>query len=122
MKEKGKEKSRTRTRLRGKKRERKHELEKQKAEFENERIQAEERKCKITMEERLTLENFTVEKMKAETQEKLAIMIETGDYYKMKGKINSVRLPRLKLKNVDGKEFKVEGILRHIRIHNPQEH
>ena len=72
----------------------------------------------MTVEERLKLEKLTVEKMKVETHEKIAIMNEAGNYYKMKGKINSVRLPRLKLKNFDGKEFKVEGILRHIRIHN----
>ena len=39
-----------------------------------ERIQAEERKLKMTMEERLTMEKLTVEKMKVEMQEKIAIM------------------------------------------------
>ena len=49
-----------------KKKERKHKLEKQKIQFESERIQAEERELKMTMEERLTLEKLTEEKMKVE--------------------------------------------------------
>ena len=40
--------------------------------------------------------------MKVETQEKIAIMNEAGNDYKMKGKINSVRLPRSELKKFDG--------------------
>ena len=65
-------------------------------------MQAEERKLKITMEVRLTMEKLTVEKMKVETQEKIVIMNETGNDYKMKGKIISARLPRLELKKFDG--------------------
>ena len=76
-----------------KKKERKHELEKQKIEFEREKIQAEDRKLKMTMEERLTMEKLTVEKMKVERQEKIAIMNETDNDNKMKGKVNSLRLP-----------------------------
>ena len=45
------------------------------------------------MEERLTMEKLTVEKMKVETQEKIAIMNETGNDNKMKGKVKSLRLP-----------------------------
>ena len=59
----------------------------------------------MTMEKRLTLEKLPVEKLKAETQEKFAIMNETGNNYKMKGKINSVR-PRLELKKFDGNILK----------------
>ena len=58
------------------------------------------------MEKRLALEKLLVEKLKAETQEKFAIMNETGNNYKMKGKINSVRLPRLELKKFDGNILK----------------
>ena len=58
------------------------------------------------MEEKLAMEKLTVEKMKVETQEKVAIMNETGNDYKMKGKINSVRLPRLELKKFDGNMLK----------------
>ena len=60
----------------------------------------------MTMEERLTLEKLTVEKMKVETEEKIAIMNETGNDYKMRGKINSLRLPRLELKKFDGNILK----------------
>ena len=60
----------------------------------------------MTMEKRLALEKLLVEKLKAETQEKFAIMNETGNNYKMKGKINSVRLPRLELKKFDGNILK----------------
>ena len=60
----------------------------------------------MTMEKRLTLEKLPVEKLNAETQEKFAIMNETGNNYKMKGKINSVRLPRLELKKFDGSILK----------------
>ena len=56
----------------------------------------------MTVEERLKLEKLTVEKMKVETHEKFAIMNEADNDYKMKGKINSVRLPRLELKKFDG--------------------
>ena len=52
----------------------------------------------MTMEERLNLEKLTVEEIKVQTQEKIAIMNETANDNKMKGKINSVSLPRLKLK------------------------
>ena len=55
----------------------------------------------MTMEKRLTLEKLPVEKLKAETQEKFSIMNETGNNYKMKGKINSVILRRLELKKFD---------------------
>ena len=60
----------------------------------------------MTMEKRLTLEKLPVEKLKAETQEKFSIMNETGNNYKMKGKINSVRLSRLELKKFDGNILK----------------
>ena len=60
----------------------------------------------MTMEKRLALEKLLAEKLKAETQEKFAIMNETGNNYKMKGKINSVRLPRLELKKFDGNILK----------------
>ena len=42
--------------------------------------------------------------MKVETEEKIAIMNETGNDYKMRGNIISVRLPRLELKK-SGKNF-----------------
>ena len=67
---------------------------KQKVEFARKRIQARERKLKLKMEERLTME-----KMKVEIH---AIMNETGNDYKMNGKINSVRLLSLELKIFDG--------------------
>ena len=60
----------------------------------------------MTMEKRLTLEKLPVEKLKAETQEKFSIMNETGNNYKMKGKINSVILRRLELKKFDGNILK----------------
>ena len=85
--EKDKEKSRMRTTLIGKEREIKHKLAKQKIEFEKERIQAEERKLKMTMEERLKMEKLTLENIKVEMHEKIAIMSETGNNYKMKGKL-----------------------------------
>ena len=85
--EKDKEKSRMRTTLIGKEREIKHKLAKQKIEFEKERIQAEERKLKMTMEERLKMEKLTLENIKVEMHEKIAIMNETGNNYKMKGKL-----------------------------------
>ena len=58
------------------------------------------------MEERLTIEKLTVERMKVETQEKIAIMNETDNHNKMKGKLNSVRLPRLELRKFDGNILK----------------
>ena len=70
-----------------KKRVRKHELEKQRIEFEKEMIQAEERKLKITMKESLTLEKLNMEKMKVETEEKIAIVNETGNDYKREVKL-----------------------------------
>ena len=60
----------------------------------------------MTMEESLTMEKLTVEKVKVETQEKIATMKETGIGNKMKGKVNSVRLPKLELKNFDGNILK----------------
>ena len=39
--------------------------------------------------------------MKVETQEKIAIKNETSNDNKMKGKVHSVRLPRLELKKFD---------------------
>ena len=60
----------------------------------------------MTMEERLTIEKLTVERMKVETQEKIAIMNETDNHNKMKGKVNSVRLPRLELRKFDGNILK----------------
>lgn len=48
------------------------------------------------------MEKHTVEKMKVETQEKIAIMNEIDNDTKMKGKVNSTRLPRLELKKFDG--------------------
>ena len=56
--------------------------------------------------EKLSMEKLTVEKMKVETQEKIAIMNETINDNKMKGKVNSVRLPRLKLRKFDGNILK----------------
>ena len=53
------------------------------------------------MEERLTMEKLTVEKVKVETQEKIAIVNESSND-KMKGKVNSIRLPRLELRKFDG--------------------
>ena len=44
--------------------------------------------------------------MKVETEEKIAIMNETGNDYKMRGNIISVRLPRLELKKFDGSILK----------------
>ena len=49
-------------------------------------------------EEKLTLENLSMEKIKVETEEKIAIMNETGNNYK----IISARLPTLELKKFDG--------------------
>ena len=72
---------------------------KQKVEFAKKRMQARERKLKLKMEERLTMEKLTVEKMKVEIH---AIMNETGNDYKVNGKINSVRLLSLELKKFDG--------------------
>ena len=54
------------------------------------------------MEERLTMEKLTEEKMQVETLEKIAIRNETGTDNKMKCKVNSIRLPRLELKKFDG--------------------
>ena len=71
-----------------------------------ERIQAEERKLKMVMDERLPMEKLTVEKMKVEMQEKIAIVNETGNDNKIKGKANSVRLPRLELRAFDGNILK----------------
>ena len=48
------------------------------------------------------MEKHTVEKMKVETQEKIAIMNEIDNDTKMKGKVNSTRLPRLELNKFDG--------------------
>ena len=56
--------------------------------------------------EKLSMEILTLEKMKVETQEKIAIMNETINDNKMKGKVNSVRLPRLKLRKFDGNILK----------------
>ena len=50
-------------------------------------IQAEERKLKITMEESLTLKKLNMEKMKVETEEKIAIVNETGNDYKREVKL-----------------------------------
>ena len=51
------------------------------------------------------MEKLTVEKIKVETQEKIAIMNETIND-KIKDKVNSVRLPRLKLRKFDGNILK----------------
>lgn len=42
------------------------------------------------MEEKLTMEKLTVEKMKEETKEKIAIRNKTGNDNKMKGKMLEV--------------------------------
>ena len=48
------------------------------------------------------MEKLTVEKTKVETQERIAIRLETGSNNKTKDKVNSVRPPQLKLKKFDG--------------------
>ena len=58
------------------------------------------------MEERLRIKKLTVEKIKVETQEKITIMNETSNHNKMKGKVNSIRLPRLELRKFDGNILK----------------
>ena len=83
-------------------RERKHELEKENIEFEKDRIQAQERKLKMTMEEILSMEKVTVEKIKVETQENIVIRNDIGNGNKIKGKANSVSLPELKLRDFIG--------------------
>ena len=77
----------------------------------------------MTMEEGLTLEKLTVEKLQVETQEKIVIINETGNDYKMKGKSNSVRLPRLGLKKFNGNILKWQEFWDTFgpTIHNPQE-
>ena len=58
------------------------------------------------MEERLTMEKLSVEKMNVEMQEKIAIMNEAGNDKLVKGKVTSVRLPRLELKKFHGNILK----------------
>ena len=48
------------------------------------------------------MEKLTVENRKVETQERIAIRLETGSNNKTKDKVNSVRPPQLKLKKFDG--------------------
>lgn len=56
----------------------------------------------MTMEEILAMEKVTVEKIKVETQENIVIRNDTGNGNKMKGKANSVSLPKLKLREFIG--------------------
>ena len=64
----------------------------------------------MTIKERLTMEKLTVQRVKVETQGKIAIMNETGIDNKMKGKVNSVRLPKLELKKFHGNILKWQEI------------